>query len=85
MVTLLAESVKLGALTVKGRVVVAVSEPEVPVMVSVAAPKVAALVAVNVRVAFPVVGFGEKDADTPLGRPVTARFTLPVNPYCGVT
>lgn len=28
---------------------------------------------------------GEKDAVTPLGKPETDRFTLPVKPYCGLT
>ena|ERR1700733_12782181 len=76
-----AESVKLGAETLRVRVVLAASEPEVPVMVSVAVPGVAVLLPVSVSVLVPVVGFGVKEADTPLGRPVTARLTLPVNPY----
>ena len=33
----------------------------------------------------PFVGFGEKDAVTPLGRPDAERVTLPVNPFWGVT
>jgi hypothetical protein len=61
--------------------VVSVKEPEVPVMVSVCCPRVAVLLAVSVNELEPVVGFGAKDAVTPLGRPeVTARFTLPMNP-----
>ena len=76
-----AESVKLGAETPRVRVVLAVSEPEVPVIVSVAVPEVAVLLAVSVSALVPVVGFGAKDAVTPLGKPVTARFTLPLNPY----
>jgi len=67
-------------LTTKGIVVVAVSAPEVPVMVTVAVPGVAALPAASVRTLVPVVGFGANDAVTPLGRPDAARFTLPVNP-----
>ena len=78
------ETVKLGAETVKPRVVVAVRLPDVPVMVSNVNPTLAVLFAVSVRLLKPVVGFGEKDAVTPLGSPVTARLTLPVNPYCGV-
>jgi hypothetical protein len=75
-------SVKLGAKTPKVRVVVAVRVPDVPVMVNVTVPSVAVLLAVNVRLLFPVVGFGLHDAVTPLGRPaVTARFTLPANPF----
>ena len=54
-------------------------------MVNVVLPDVAELLAVSVSVAEPVVGFGEKDAVTPLGRPVTARFTLPVNPPAAMT
>ena len=55
------------------------------VMVALYCPGVAVLLAVSVSVLELVVGFGEKDAVTPLGKPVTARFTLPVNPYCGFT
>ena len=43
------------------------------------------MLAVNVSVLNPLVGFGANDAVTPLGRPDTERFTLPVNPYCGFT
>lgn len=63
----------------------AVREPEVPVTVSAEVPRVAVLLAVSVSVVFPVVGLGEKDAVTPAGKPLTARLTLPLNPYCGVT
>ena len=42
------------------------------------------LLAVNVNVLLPVVGLGANDAVTPLGRPETDRFTLPVKPYCGL-
>ncbi len=62
-----------------------VCEPDVPVMVTVYCPRVAALLAVSVRVLLPVVGLGEKDAVTPLGSPETERFTLPVKPYCEFT
>ena len=63
------------------KVVDAVIDPEVPVIVTVAAPGVAVLLADNVKVLVPVVGLGENDAVTPLGRPEAARFTLPENPY----
>ena len=67
-------------------VVLEVAEPEVPVMITLYWPRLAVLLAVNVSRLEPVaVGFGEKDAVTPLGRPVTARLTLPVNPYWGDT
>ncbi len=64
---------------------VAVLLPEVPVMVRVYCPTPAELVATSVSKLLPVVGFGEKDAVTPVGSPDTARFTLPVNPYWGYT
>ena len=67
-------------------VVVELNEPEVPVIVSMYCPRLAVLLAVNVKVLAPVVGLGLKEAVTPLGSPdVTARLTLPVNPLCGVT
>ena len=72
-------------LTVRARVVVAVRLPEVPVMVTVAAPVVAVALAVNVSTLVPVVGFVPNAAVTPLGRPDAARVTLPVNPFRSVT
>ena len=83
--TLSAEIAKVGTATAKERVVVAVSLPDVPVMVSVEVPMLAELLATRVSTLFPTVGFGEKDAVTPLGRPETARFTLPANPKRGLT
>ena len=80
-----AESVNVGAYTPMVSVVVAVSVPEVPVMVSVYGPTATELDAASVSVLLPVVGLGEKDAVTPVGRPETERFTLPVKPYCGLT
>jgi len=50
-------------------------------MVTLYCPRLAVLLAVSVSVLAPVVGFGEKDAVTPLGRPVAERVTLPVNPF----
>ena len=73
------------AVTVKASVVVAVRLPEVPVMVTVADPVVAVLLAVNVSVLVPVVGFGLNAAVTPLGSPDAASVTLPVNPPTSVT
>jgi hypothetical protein len=72
-------------LTVRAIVVLAVRLPEVPVMVTVAAPVVAVLLAVRVNTLVPVVGFVPNDAVTPLGRPDAARVTLPVNPPTSVT
>jgi len=63
--------------------VVAVWLPEVPVMITLYCPRVAELLAAKVSVLLPVVGFGEKDAVTPLGRPDAERVTLPANPYDG--
>ena len=54
-------------------------------MVALYCPVAAVLLAVSVSVLELVTGFGRKNAVTPLGRPVTARFTLPVNPYCEFT
>jgi hypothetical protein len=82
---LFAEIVKLGTETVTLRTVLTVREPEVPVTVALYGPGVAVLLAVRVSVLLPLVGLGARDAVTPLGRPVTERFTLPVNPYCGLT
>jgi hypothetical protein len=74
-----------GALTVRMRVAVCVSEPLVPVMVTVACPVAAVAEAVNVSVLVPVVEVGLKLAVTPLGRPLALRATLPVKPLPGVT
>ena len=65
--------------------VVCVIDPEVPVIVIVDEAIGVDVAAVNVKVLYPVVGFGLKDAVTPLGRPDAARLTLPANPYCGFT
>ena len=54
-------------------------------MVTVAAPVVAVLVAVNVSTLLLVVGLVPKEAVTPLGSPETVRATLPVNPFRLVT
>ena len=66
-------------------VVVAVVLPEVPLMVTVAAPVVAVLLAVSVSTLLPVVGLVPKAAVTPLGRPDAASVTLPLNPFAGTT
>jgi hypothetical protein len=78
--------VKLGAgVTVREMVVVAVSAPDVPVIVTGYVPWVTPAAAVSVRVLVPAVGFGLKVAVTPVGCPVAARVTLPVNPPASVT
>ena len=48
-------------------------------------PPAAVEAAVNVTVLAPAVGLGENEAVRPLGRPEAASFTLPVNPYSGLT
>jgi len=64
---------------------VAVLEPDVPVIVMVARPVVAVLLAVNVSVLVVAVGFGLNAAVTPLGTPEAESVTLPENPPEGVT
>lgn len=66
-------------------VVEAVSVPEVPLIVTVAVPVAAVLLAVNVSTLEPVAGFVPKLAVTPLGRPVAVSVTLPVKPLAAVT
>src|ERR1039458_7057112 len=71
--------------TVREIVVVALSEPEVPVMVTVDVPAVAVALAVN---ASPLVGVGglvPTAAVTPLGKPLAARVTEPLNGLTSVT
>ena len=83
-----AAMVKLGVaveFTVSARVVDAVKLPEVPVMVTVADPVVAVLLAVSVSTLVPVVGFVPNVAVTPLGRPDAANVTLPLNPFTSLT
>jgi len=65
---------------VRVSVAVDVMLPEVPVMVTVLAPRAAEGLAVSVRVLEPVAGLGLKEPVTPLGSPETERLTLPVNP-----
>ena len=77
--------VNVGTYTPTVIVMLAVCKPDVQVRVTVYWPTAAVLVAVRVRVVYPVLGLGEKDAVTPLGSPESDRFTLPVNPYCGLT
>ncbi len=75
------DSVKVGVKIDSANVVAAVSLPEVPVIVTVLVPTATELAAVRVNIEYPVVGFGENDAVTPVGRPDAARLTLPENPY----
>ncbi len=78
-----ADRVKLGdasAVTLSETVVLALRLPEVPVMVTVAAPVAAEELAVNVSALEPEVGLVPKDAVTPLGKPDAANVTVPENP-----
>ena len=59
--------------------------PEVPVIVTVAVPVVAVLLAVSVSTLVEVVGLVPKLAVTPAGSPEADKVTLPVNPPEGVT
>src|SRR5690349_5534353 len=81
---LVAETVKLGACTLNVMVLVTTRLPEVPVIVRGYVPPRAEPLASKVSTLVPEVGFVPHEAVTPLGRPVTARFTLPLKPYCGV-
>jgi hypothetical protein len=59
--------------------------PDVPVIVTVAGPGVATLLAITVSVLEPVVGFGLNKAVTPFGKPKTDKPTLLLKPFCGAT
>jgi hypothetical protein len=61
--------------------VLALNEPDVPVIVAVALAAAAALLAVKVTVLLPVVAAGLKLAVTPGGNPATASFTDALNPF----
>ena len=70
--------------TVRVSVVVLVKLPEMPVMVTTAVPRVAALLAARVKVLEPVVLAGLKVGVTPAGNPEADKLTLPVNPFSGL-
>ena len=71
--------------TVSAMVVLAVSEPDVPVTVTVEVPTVAAAVAVKVITLVVVVGLVLYATVTPLGRPVVTSVTEPANGLTSVT
>jgi hypothetical protein len=71
--------------TVRAMVVLALNEPDVPEMVMVLVPAVAALLAAKVTMLEPVVGLVPKLAVTPLGSPEAARVTAPLNGLTSVT
>jgi hypothetical protein len=66
-------------------VVAFVKLPDVPVMVTVTVPVVAALPAVSVKVLVVVAGFVLNDAITPLGSPDADKPTPPLKPLSGAT
>ena len=76
---------KPGAFTSRAIVVVAVTVPEMPVMVTRYEPRIAELLTVSVSTLFPDAGFVPNDAVTPLARPETDRLTLSVNPPMSCT
>jgi hypothetical protein len=80
----LAESEKFGVtgrLTVKVRLAVWLSAPDVPVMVTVAVPTVAELDAARVSVLVVVADAGLNVAVTPVGSPLAVSDTAPANPF----
>jgi hypothetical protein len=83
-----AERAKFGttaAVTVRLMVVEFVKLPEVPVMVTVTVPVVAAPLAVSVKLLEAVAGLVLNDEVTPLGSPEADKLTLLLKPFCGVT
>lgn len=84
-----ADKVKFGVpVTVRPIVVVCVKAPEVPMIVTVAGPVVAELLAVRVRVLgeqLLQVLEGLNDAVTPAGSPEARKATLPPNPFSPFT
>ena len=72
-------------LTVKAIMVLAVRLPEIPLIVTVDVPGVAALLALSVSTLLPVVGLVANTAVTPPGSPEAASVTLRVNPYWPLT
>lgn len=61
------------------------SDPEVPVIVTVEVPTVAVVLAVKVTTLVDVVGLVPKLAVTPAGKPEADRVTEPVKPLVGVS
>jgi hypothetical protein len=81
-----AEMVKLGgAVTVRETVVLCDKPPDVPMIVIVAVPRAAVLLAVSVRVLVAVALLGLNAAATPLGSPDAKRLALLLKPFSGLT
>jgi hypothetical protein len=70
-----------GAPTVRVNVVVCVSEPEDPVMISGYCPVGTVAPTLNVRLEYEVVGFVLNDAVTPVGSPEIERLTALLKPF----
>jgi hypothetical protein len=70
--------------TVRLSVVVLVSEPDTPWIVTVTVPVAAVALAVKVSVLVVVAGLGANPAVTPLGKPEAESVTLPLKPFSGV-
>src|SRR6266571_1816611 len=70
---------------VRDIVAVLIKPPDVPVMVTVAVPAAAVLLAASVNVLVVAVLLGLNDAVTPLGRPDADKLTLLLKPLSGVT
>ena len=64
---------------------VLVNVPDVPVMVTLATPMAAVLLAVSVNVLVFVALAGLNEAVTPAGRPDADRLTLLLKPFSGLT
>jgi hypothetical protein len=62
-----------------------VSAPDVPVMIAVAFPTAAVLLAVSVRTLPVEEVLGFQAAATPVGSPLIEKLTLPLNPRTGIT
>jgi hypothetical protein len=73
-----------GGVTVSEMVMLWVSAPLVPVMVTANVPVVAVALAAKVMVLLAVAGLGFNVAETPVGRPDALKATLPLNPPVGV-
>jgi hypothetical protein len=78
---LAALSVNVGSITFRTTEADAVRAPETPVIVTVACPTGAVLLAVKVTVDVFVVGLFEKAALTPVGRFAAESETLPEKPF----
>ena len=77
-----AAKLKVGTATVRLMVAVLFRVPDVPVTVTLTVPAVTELAARSVRVVALALLTGLNEAVTPLGRPVAAKVTAPVNPFC---